>query len=59
MEALSPSVVVTSVPSGGGMIDPLIMMIPMFTNPPITMPAVRATIFLTIGLVVYFYFEAV
>ena len=53
MAALSPSIVVTSAPSGGGITDPLIMMILIFTTLPITAPATTAKIFFKIGFIVF------
>jgi hypothetical protein len=43
--------VVLSTPSGGGIIEPLIMMIPIFTALPATIPMITARIFLTIGFI--------
>ena len=54
IDADKPSIVVTSAPSGGGMIEPLIIIIPMFTALPKTIPAMTAKIFLTIGLIFVF-----
>jgi hypothetical protein len=38
-------------PSGGGMIDPLIAIIPIFTALPTTKPAITANTFLIIGFI--------
>lgn len=51
MDAFKPSIVVMSAPLGGGIIDPLIMMIPMFTKLPKSAPDMTAKIFLTAGLI--------
>ena len=49
MAACSPSMVVKSAPSGGGITDPLMVMIPIFTALPTTMPDITAKMFFKIG----------
>ncbi|MNE82518.1 hypothetical protein D3C80_1792470 [compost metagenome] len=49
IEAFSPSVVVTSAPFGGGIMEPLIMIRPILTILPITRPATIARMFRKIG----------
>ncbi len=54
MAAFKPSVVVTSAPSGGGIMEPLTWIRPMFTMLPVTMPAITAKMFLRMGCMVWF-----
>jgi hypothetical protein len=51
MDSCNPSIVVMSAPSGGGIIEPLIIMRAIFTTPPTTSPVIRARIFLAIGFI--------
>lgn len=50
--AFKPSVVFVSAPSGGGMIEPLIMIMPILTVLPIIKPAISAKMFLSMGCIV-------
>lgn len=52
--AVIPSTVVISAPAGGGMIEPLIIIIPIFAMIPAIMPAITARMFLTIGFIFVF-----
>jgi hypothetical protein len=51
--ACIPSVVVTSAPFGGGMIEPLSKMILILTILPITRPAITAKVFLKMGFIIF------
>jgi len=45
MANFKPSMDVTSAPSGGGIMEPLTMIIPIFTKPPTIAPVITAIIF--------------
>jgi hypothetical protein len=51
MDSINLSVVVLSLPAGGGMIDPLSVMIPIFKVLPIPAPTRIARIFFRIGCI--------
>lgn len=52
MDAFKPSIVVTSAPSGGGIMEPLTMMNPIFTTLPKMAPTTTAKMFLKIGFII-------
>lgn len=52
MDSINPSIVVASAPSGGGIIDPDIKMIPILTKPPIKIPKMTARIFLSVLFII-------
>jgi hypothetical protein len=55
MLAFKPSMVVKSAPSGGGIIEPLMLIIPILTILPRTIPPITANAFFAVGLMILFY----
>jgi hypothetical protein len=54
MADVIPSTVVRSAPFGGGIIEPLKLMIPILTTEPSKMPEIMAKIILTVGCICLF-----